>query len=673
MIRRIKNILKRLVVVLALVQLAVGLGFAAYFERIPTVVVDPDGSKIECFSSGDEYYNYLHDADGYTIIQGSDGYYYYATLSASQRVVPSTYKVNSTTPAKAGLMKNVRITEEEYQQRVKNYWKDVDITQSRAPHQGTMNNLVIYIRFNDDSEFTTPRSTFDSRFNPSDVQSLKNYFNEVSYGQLNIESYHYPVAEMNTNLSYKDENPRNHFRPYNATSNTIGYQTDEEQRIREHSLLMRAINAVKDQIPEDMVIDADNDGRVDNVCFIVRGNAEGWADLLWAHRWVLYTYDVRIHGKRVYDYTFQPENQSDIYTICHEMFHTLGAPDLYRYSGSGYTPVGPWDLMASGFVHMGAYMKRKYTNGKWISNIPTISEPGDYTLNPLTSSENNAYRINSPNSSSEYFVVEYRKQEGLYESNLPGSGLLVYRIIPSINSGNMNGPPDEVYLYRVGGTNSVNGSINMAHFSQNTGRTAINDASNPSSFLSNGNPGGLDISKVTEAGETITFSLFAGGYAITLKAEPWTAGSVYDITNQGPYQPGTEVTLQAVPVTGFGFVKWTINGETIGTSSTFVYTMPESHVEITGHFQWGYTSATTSSLGQPSIAPNPFSNTITISSIANFKEVTITNLIGQEVFRSSLSGNSTYEINTSTLRPGVYLLTLKGKSGERVVRRLVKN
>ncbi len=60
---------------------------------------------------------------------------------------------------------------------------------------------------------------------------------------------------------------------------------------------------------------------------------------------------------------------------------------------------------------MNAFMRMKY--GGWIENIPWITEPGTYTLNPLSSSENNAYRIPSQNSSAEYFVVEYRKRKEL--------------------------------------------------------------------------------------------------------------------------------------------------------------------------------------------------------------------------------------------------------------------
>ena len=67
---------------------------SAYLENIPVIVQQPNGSSIDCFATGDEYYARLHDANNYTIIQSNiDGYYYYAE-SINGDIVPSIYKVN---------------------------------------------------------------------------------------------------------------------------------------------------------------------------------------------------------------------------------------------------------------------------------------------------------------------------------------------------------------------------------------------------------------------------------------------------------------------------------------------------------------------------------------------------------------------------------------------------
>ena len=485
--------------------------FSAYLEFLPTEIRQPDGEVIECYASGDEFFNWLHDKEGFTIIVGDDGYYYYG-VREGEVVIASEYRVGSIDPQGAGLAPWVKISERLYQERRAIFYEPLDRSSIRAPHTGTMNNLVIYIRFSDDTEFTIPRSSYDNNFNNLSGSSVRNYFQEVSYNQLDMVSYHYPICDLSTNLSYQDSNPRAYYQPYHATNNPIGYSGGDngtERRVREHTLLQNAILAVRSQVPTGLNIDGDNDGYVDNVSFIIRGNSGGWAELLWAHRWALYSYDVRINNKRVWDYTFQPENQCDVYVLCHELFHALGAPDLYRYYEQG-VPVGPWDLMASGFIHMGAWMKYKYAAQNWISSIPEITTSGTYTLNPLTSATNNAYKIISPYSSNEFFIVEYRRQSGLYETNLPGSGLLIYRIDSTLN-GNASGPPDEVYIYRPNGTPTNDGSIYSAHYNSSVGRTEINDfTTNPVSFLANGNIGGLHIHSIGTAGETIQFTVNVG-------------------------------------------------------------------------------------------------------------------------------------------------------------------
>ncbi|NTW24928.1 MAG: M6 family metalloprotease domain-containing protein, partial [Lentimicrobium sp.] len=348
---------------------------------------------------------------------------------------------------------------------------------------------------------------YDNLFNQPTGVSLKTYYNEVSYNQFTIGSTHYPDCAMTTNYSYTDSHPRSYFEPYNATTNPTGY-TDSQRTEREHTLLKDAINWINanSPVPAALNIDGDSDNRVDNVCFIIRGGNGAWASLLWAHRWALYSVTVNINGKRVYDYTFQPETQVSVNILCHEMFHALGAPDLYRYTNTNISPVGSWDLMESGSGHMGAYMKWEYTNNSWIAEIPEITTSGTYTLQPLTSATNNCYKIASPNSTTEFFMLEYRRKTGTYETNIPGSGLLVYRIDPAYN-GNASGPPDEVYIYRPNGTLTVNGSPGSAHYSSETGRTSINDGTNPSSFLQNGGAGGLNIYNVTSAGSTISFTV----------------------------------------------------------------------------------------------------------------------------------------------------------------------
>ena len=42
--------------------------FGAYLNNISVVLVQPDNSELHCFTSGDEYYSWLHDENGNPII-----------------------------------------------------------------------------------------------------------------------------------------------------------------------------------------------------------------------------------------------------------------------------------------------------------------------------------------------------------------------------------------------------------------------------------------------------------------------------------------------------------------------------------------------------------------------------------------------------------------------------
>ena len=55
-----------------------------------------------------------------------------------------------------------------------------------APTTGTINNINIFIRFSDESEFGTARYIMDELFNKSDGPSLSHYYDEVSYSQLEV-------------------------------------------------------------------------------------------------------------------------------------------------------------------------------------------------------------------------------------------------------------------------------------------------------------------------------------------------------------------------------------------------------------------------------------------------------------------------------------------------------
>lgn len=484
--------------------------FAAPMKFVPQQITQPTGEIIDCFASGDEFHNWLHDKDNFTIMRNPDsGFYVYARI-ISGKLVPSDLIVGKSDPVSENLKPGLNISYEDYLQKRKDFFLDTP-QEERSFTASTLNNLVIFIRFAGDPEFTDQFTAYNTMFNNmnANTNSMYNYFREVSYEKLLIPTHLYPVPTGSTVVSFQDIYPRQYYMPYGADAPS-GYKTETERRNREHLLLKRAVDTIAIKIPASLNLDYNNDGRVDNVCFIIKGGTTAWSTLLWPHQWSLYSQQAFINGKRVYTYNFQLQTSlasSGVGVLCHEMFHSLGSPDLYHYTENGMMPVGTWDIMESNTnppQHMGAHMKWKY--GKWIPSIPEITESGTYTLWPLTTEKNNAFRIKSPKSSTEHFIIEYRKKHTLFESTIPGSGLLVYRINTSYN-GNADGPPDEVYIYRPGGSLTVNGAVGSANFSADVNRVKINQTTDPVPFLSTGLQGGLDIYDIGSADSVITFKV----------------------------------------------------------------------------------------------------------------------------------------------------------------------
>ena len=559
---------------------------AAYLRNIPVTVTQPDGTVLHCFASGDEFFNYLHDGNGYTIIQHPQtGYYVYAEKQDGS-LVATEFIAGRQDPASKGLQPYALISPQEWMARRKAWDVPEECPQNRdyTPNHGTLNNISIFIRFSDDGQFTNSYSSIDNMFNDvsEGAVSMRSYFRSASYGAIEIPTTFYPGHNGESIISYQDNYPRSYFQPYNPSTNTNGYQNEGERTNREFSLLQRAVNYVNANfpVPTNLNIDYDSDGYADNVCFIVKGDVGDWSSMLWPHKWTLYDRTVNINGKRVWTYNFQLADASGYFntsTMCHEMNHSLGAPDLYHYSYSGPDPVGPWDLMDGNAMppqHCGAYMKMKY--GHWIEEIPEITQSGIYTLNPISSSTptNVAYKIatTEPN---QFYVLEYRNTNMSFESALPGSGLLIYRIDTRFDGNRdydpTNGIYDEIYIFRPNGTASINGDLYRAHFSSSVSRTELSSSTNPYPFLTEGTiDNNIRIYNVTNAGNTISFSvqMSNSSHAITATATPSIGGTV---SGGGTFNSGATCTLTATPTEGYTFVNWTENGNVISSNSTFSF------------------------------------------------------------------------------------------------------
>ncbi|MBR3914669.1 MAG: T9SS type A sorting domain-containing protein [Bacteroidales bacterium] len=506
------------ILLIAILLLGVTSVFSAPFQNVKKILKQPDGTELHCFASGDEFYNRLHDADGFTIVQAENGYFVYATVDARGNVVPTEYVAGMTDPKTLGLRPNVMISQDDYHKRRQEkttMMRDVKDTDDEVLNHGVYNNIVVFIKFKGDADMTTSASTMESMFNANGYYdiSMNNYFKKATYNQLSMVSHYYPMPEGDKIIAYEDIYPRNYYQPYNPTTNPEGYTNQAE---REFPLLKRAIEFIADYVPDTLNIDRNNDGYIDNVIFVVKGNVGDWSDLLWPHMWSMYGEEAYINGKRVGTFNFQLETSSyfSVSTLCHEMSHSLGFPDLYHYiSGTDHlSPSGPWDLMcgnANPPQHSSTYMKHKY--GTWIDEIPEITEYGTYTIeaNSWEGGRRNCYKIAS-NNPNQFYLLEFRNKNNFFEKGLPSSGLLIYRIDTRYHGcADYNGYDtfDEVYIFRPGGTPMRNGTINGAAFSKDLERTEFNINTDPYPFL-NKNTEDLtfNICNISETGDQMTFT-----------------------------------------------------------------------------------------------------------------------------------------------------------------------
>lgn len=512
-----------------LVCLAAG---AAPVRFLPVVRVQPNGDTLHCYVSGDEFFHRLHDSEGYTIVQNTEtGQYVYAMLHEGL-LQPTAYVPGSVNPASVGLSPNSIPSAKELR-RLRQLWevperyRPVEPKTSGANH-GTIHNIVIFIRFADDTAFsTTSFSAIDSKFNDSTAgaSSMYNYFKSTSYNKLQVLTHYYPAPSGSTVLSFQDIHARSHFQPYSAT-NTLGYVSDSDRREREFALLEDAIDWVNLNTPVDtsLNLDMDDDGLVDNVCFIVSGTYTGWSDLLWPHKWSLYDRYVYINGKRVYTFNFQLAGSGDHYfgvsTLCHEMTHTLGAPDIYHYDNyESVSPGGSWDLMCSNQTppqQTNSMFKIKYMN--WFDSIPELTDSGSYTMQSLASGPNHAYKIASADRQ-QWYILEYRNTSDTFDSSIPGRGLLIWRYNEVANADNASfdffNTPHELWLFRPNSAvDTINGNVSSAAFGV-SGRSTFGPTSNPHPFLCDGTPDtsfSLTDIQVSSDYSTVsfTFSPYAG-------------------------------------------------------------------------------------------------------------------------------------------------------------------
>ena len=488
------------------------------------------GEELRFYESGDESFRYYHDENGYVLLRNfetgavnyaySDGGYPIdsgVSIGASAAEIASVPKMTGADLSETYVLDN---SDEAYRRAV-----------TGAADSGT-SNIIIFIQFKGETAEIGDKLDY---FNGSG-DSLRSYFLKQSDGAIDIESY-FPTSGGEVYV-YTDSNTRSY---YNITD-----QSGYTRQTREAGLLTAAVNAAKEKLtlPSDVELDTDGDGYIDSVTFLIAGSSsDDYGALLWPHSWNLddidgSSYSSEIGGVKVGDYSFNFLDSMTLGLLAHETAHVFGAPDLY-HSSYDYAPVGEWCLMQSQHdipQYMLTYVREKYIGGLAEGRIGDITASGNYELSPVDSETGRiAYRIYTENPD-EYFMVEYRrKTDSGFESGLPGSGLVVYRVREpddfESSRGNIDAEyhgtgskADEVFVFRpeisTGGTRYTRSvqDLKKAWLSpQNADFKSVGKSSSTGKYdssalyYSDGENSGLVITATAISEDTISFTVDVPG------------------------------------------------------------------------------------------------------------------------------------------------------------------
>jgi M6 family metalloprotease-like protein len=282
---------------------------------------------------------------------------------------------------------------------------------------GTKKVAVIVVDFPDKqfTELAQANTTF---------QKLKDYYNEVSYGKLQLDITFFYNGGSTKTLTGNET-------PYRMPQNMSYYGQDTYDTLAQ---------LVKDAILTSNV----NSSNYDCVMVLHAGygnESTNNSDDIWS---AYVDWAGSVNGFT--DGTIVPEaeyNASPVGVTCHEFGHQLGLPDLYNTSVlGGKSVVGRWCLMDSGCwvgtpqgsqpAHLSAWCKKFLY---WL-DVDVVSATAKNYILPYVETSSQVVKLEiltADNPDNEYFLLEYRKKTS-FDSSLPGEGLLIWHVDDSIAS-----------------------------------------------------------------------------------------------------------------------------------------------------------------------------------------------------------------------------------------------
>lgn len=525
--------------------------------------VQPDGSQIQLWGKGDEFYAVFETLDGYTVVfDQSLKAYCYAKLSDDATQLLSTgTRVQSATGQALGLPQHLRIAPDTIRQEVSQrraQWETAMEVEERwnalkaaanatpsgaayappgSPTVGTKVGLTLLIDFDDD-QATIPQADIDNFCNGDNYKgfsnngSVKKYFSENSNGKLTYSNV--------VTIYIRAPQPKTY---YNDTGADAGLQA--RKLITDALGVMKALpNYDTEILPlfANLTTDSQNRAVAFNV-FYAGGNGGVWSMGLWPHSWALSSpVELSPGGKKVFKYQITDiSSKLTIGTFCHENGHMLcGFPDIYDYDYDSAGGAGFFCLMNSGSygngglnpVQVCAYLKRAAGWATTIDLDSSSSLVASSSCLPGTNF-NVFYRYQKPGVSTEYYLLECRYTTNR-DADLPASGMAVWHIDEKGDRDNQSLKPNtshanyEVTLVQADNRwdfekNRNDGDAADLYFLGN--KTAgysniLSDVSAPNSKWWDGTSSGLVLRNFAAPGPTMTFIVGTNDPAPAIATQP---------------------------------------------------------------------------------------------------------------------------------------------------------
>ena len=556
----------------------------------------PDGTTFSARMVGSEHYHFMETRTGYTVDHNNaTGYYEYLLTDTEGKFIRSGLRAGIDRPKAMGIAKGVREREEVVREKVRQRLERISTAMPPEGAQGvsttgTVKKLVILANFSDTS-ITYSQANFNGLFNTPGFSSygaqgsVWDYYNEASYGALNLETTVSVWVTLPNTMAY-----------YGA--NDI-YGND----VRPREMINDAITALDATGFDFSPFDTDGDTVIDAFAVIHQGRGEeagGGVNTIWSHKWSITPR--LVDGIWLYTYYTAPEKYgsliSTIGVYCHEFGHTLGLPDLYD-TGYDSEGAGNWAIMAGGSwnnsgrtpAHFMAWSKAELG---WIT--PTLIDSWQSGLTLGRISDNAAaYKITYGMGSQEYLLIENRQLHG-FDASLPGPGLIITRCDDSLSNNN-NQSHYMVGVLQADGLWDLDNDVDRGDagdpFPGSTNNRELNGSTNPSTDSYYNGDTDVSIYDIGNSGATMTFSVGigsmpSGNLTVTINpADARSAGAQWRRVgqttwrNSGYIETGLavgDVTVEFKDVTG-----WDTPSDETGTISNGVTTsLGGTYVRQTG-------------------------------------------------------------------------------------------